>query len=1101
MSIGTGLNSARIKRHLHLKPNPLTDIVPFLSILETVQVELDTNLILAALILQSIYGDCSTSTSTEKIRNRIHRLQLISTFLIQDLILSNQYFKRKKSEDRILEQYVHLRGTSRAQSIYRFMSLIEKQPTYGVHFYEVKDKSGTPFWLGLSVKGISQFDYNDRRLPLRHFPWKQLENLYFREKKFSIEVRDPKRVVHTLSSINLYENAIEEADTFDDLSSAICDPTTQVSVSRRTFGPCNVTVYVWFAASSELTKCIWSMAISQHQFYIDRRLNKGHLICSRTQDDIVQSLENNYQRSIVPNRSSSSHHRSSTFSHSQHLNRRFSSLGSISSNSTSSRRSSPRSFRSLSRSGSNSSDSSSIDSFSTLSLNWSNDLDSSSLASSSFCKRPGVGTNSLGRNRPLSTPPANSLKNFVVTGRGNSNNNNINTGHVSQLSIDSSSSSIATTTPVQTPSMVSRFCSPSNLNESNQPPIHHQRSRSVGVGSKYSLDRRVSKAISAAAAAQQQQKSTQAEERSQQPKAKSQLSIPTTEESIQSKQLLFSSPYVNKYDTNVHRSINDGSNLYSVPNCRTSIALNSFDDSFLSKPSIETAGTNIAFQTRMKTIEPYNYGIMDSNKHLTSKYEPKVENHVYATIGSIRNGDDDIESSVDDPQSSSSFMGEKRLPIGPLRHQSSTIDQFNLHRSNSFGSGQHCRRPYANPSPSKQYSNYANYEPPLSSIQTSSTRTLCPSPLMNHSYSLYQNMESIRSKMEHNNNNSNRTNHQMNIQQPKKPVKSWVETDLDSPKSIVRNINTKPLPPIPNHQFQTQKNRSINPYGSYQLPSRQVQSAIVERESNVDDQIDEVDSYQPSTINSNNNNNSMKHLYNPLIMSNCISPNGQSSSSVRSSMVISPTPSNHSSASSMTATSFMFNTIQQQSQQPSIQSPPISATPIILQQQQQQQPPPPPPPPSTSIPIASSMGNMVEVNVVTVGHFQPGYEEEKPYELADFYKYSQKYRQMASKQMANNEQQQQQSNDKQSTSIDNRLASINLNGNNLHSKHSYHHNRSQSIINSTIGPIGSTTNTNLVPQFTTEPIVTNSQISSANINNPSSHNSNSDGNNNNLPVY
>ena len=31
-----GLNSARIKRHLHLKPNPLTDIVPFLSILVVV---------------------------------------------------------------------------------------------------------------------------------------------------------------------------------------------------------------------------------------------------------------------------------------------------------------------------------------------------------------------------------------------------------------------------------------------------------------------------------------------------------------------------------------------------------------------------------------------------------------------------------------------------------------------------------------------------------------------------------------------------------------------------------------------------------------------------------------------------------------------------------------------------------------------------------------------------------------------------------------------------------------------------------------------------------------------------------------------------------
>ena len=30
-------------------------------------------------------------------------------------------------------------------------------------------------------------------------------------------------------------------------------------------------MYVWYAASSSLTKCIWQSAISQHQFYLDRK--------------------------------------------------------------------------------------------------------------------------------------------------------------------------------------------------------------------------------------------------------------------------------------------------------------------------------------------------------------------------------------------------------------------------------------------------------------------------------------------------------------------------------------------------------------------------------------------------------------------------------------------------------------------------------------------------------------------------------------------------------------------------------------------------------------------------------------------------------------
>ena len=44
-----------------------------------------------------------------------------------------------------------------------------------------------------------------------------------------------------------------------------------MSVSRRTFNPGSIHVYVWYAASSSLTKCIWQSAISQHQFYLDRK--------------------------------------------------------------------------------------------------------------------------------------------------------------------------------------------------------------------------------------------------------------------------------------------------------------------------------------------------------------------------------------------------------------------------------------------------------------------------------------------------------------------------------------------------------------------------------------------------------------------------------------------------------------------------------------------------------------------------------------------------------------------------------------------------------------------------------------------------------------
>merc|ERR1719290_775086 len=156
------------------------------------------------------------------------------------------------------------RGQSRGQAVVNYMTIVESMPTYGVHYFEVFDKRSSPWWIGLSCKGIAQYKHSDRKVPVRVFQWKRLENLYFRDKKFSIEVHDAKRVVQTRSSINLYEDALtmesvaaagataaggggpsEKAK--DELVDAIGDSTTQVSVSRRSFNPGAIHVYVWYA--------------------------------------------------------------------------------------------------------------------------------------------------------------------------------------------------------------------------------------------------------------------------------------------------------------------------------------------------------------------------------------------------------------------------------------------------------------------------------------------------------------------------------------------------------------------------------------------------------------------------------------------------------------------------------------------------------------------------------------------------------------------------------------------------------------------------------------------------------------------------------------
>lgn len=73
-----------------------------------------------------------------------------------------------------------------------YLKIAQDLEMYGINYFEIKNKKGTDLWLGVDALGLNIYEKDDKLTPKIGFPWSEIRNISFNDKKFVIKPIDKK---------------------------------------------------------------------------------------------------------------------------------------------------------------------------------------------------------------------------------------------------------------------------------------------------------------------------------------------------------------------------------------------------------------------------------------------------------------------------------------------------------------------------------------------------------------------------------------------------------------------------------------------------------------------------------------------------------------------------------------------------------------------------------------------------------------------------------------------------------------------------------------------------------------------------------------------
>uniref|UniRef100_A0A8C5B334 Moesin-like n=1 Tax=Gadus morhua TaxID=8049 RepID=A0A8C5B334_GADMO len=112
--------------------------------------------------------------------------------LLPQRVLEQHKLNNSQWEERIQVWHQEHKGMLREDGMVEYLKIAQDLEMYGVNYFNIKNKKGSDLWLGVDALGLNIYDQTDKMTPKIGFPWSEIRNISFNDKKFVIKPIDKK---------------------------------------------------------------------------------------------------------------------------------------------------------------------------------------------------------------------------------------------------------------------------------------------------------------------------------------------------------------------------------------------------------------------------------------------------------------------------------------------------------------------------------------------------------------------------------------------------------------------------------------------------------------------------------------------------------------------------------------------------------------------------------------------------------------------------------------------------------------------------------------------------------------------------------------------